>query len=60
MENNRIIVCVGHTSAAMLFRAQSDLLRRSKAHYFIHFPGFADIPVLTKFTPQITTCGSEG
>jgi hypothetical protein len=37
-----------------------DKIRRGAAHQRVHFPGLADIPVLTEFAGQITAGGAEG
>ena len=60
MENDRVIIGVGHTAASGLFGGTGDGLRGCLIHQAIHFARFANVPILTKFAGQIATRCAEG
>ncbi len=59
-KNHRIIVSESDAAAAVCICGFGNHFRRSAFGEKVKFSGFADVPVLTKFTGEITSSGTEG
>ena len=59
-KNDRIVVGIGYRTTTISMGRFGDGIGCGLAVQGIHFPGFADVPVLTEFTGQVTTRGAKG
>lgn len=59
-KNHRIIVSESYAAAAVCICGFGNHFRRSAFGEKVKFSGFADVPVLAKFTGEITSSGTEG
>lgn len=53
MEDNRIIIGVGHAPATEFRRSPGDRLGRGFVGQGIHFAGLAHVPILTELAGQV-------